>query len=162
MALPRTPGIPGVCVSQDVWPWGPRWNSKWVGSRAFSVPIRVWVPRPPLHSCRNGHLKCKSNHDTLLLPEVKHHTSDFRVKDKFLTRFTRPSDLAHASPSKSALGPLFFPFSRWYFHPSRISLWFYFHILFLFFRPLATICNKQMRLSAVPFLSLPLGVICFR
>lgn len=44
--------------------------------------------------------------------EVKCHTSDFRVKNKFLTSFTRPSDLIYANP-----WPPFFPFSCSQFHP---------------------------------------------
>lgn len=64
--------------------------------------------------------------------EVKCHTSDFRVKNKFLTSFSRPSDLTHASP-----WPPFLPFQL--FAISSSISWLYFSILFISFGAFAII-----------------------
>lgn len=64
--------------------------------------------------------------------EVKCHTSDFRVKYKFLTSFIRPSGLTHASSC-----PPFLPFQLLATSSSISRL--YFSILFISFGAFAII-----------------------
>lgn len=83
----------------------------------------------------------------LLLERVKCHTSDFRVKYKFLTSFIRPSGLTPLAPvplSSLSAARNFILYFTALFQYSVYFLW--------------GICNNRIYLLGVHFLSPPLGV----